>query len=67
MDHTGHENSDYDLLNSIAKASAEQGQDICWLKELMGNHLRHHWYITGGLILVFLIEVGTRIISWLTK
>ena len=42
--------NDHDLLIGLVK-------DMCWLKKIMGNHLRHHWAteltlltMVGGLI-----------------
>lgn len=32
---------DHDLL-------IELKQDLCWVKKVLGNHLRHHWMITLG-------------------
>lgn len=33
------EKTDHDILLKLEA-------DMCWLKKVMGNHLRHHWMIT---------------------
>ena len=42
--------------------------DVCWVKKILGNHLKHHWLITlaaigtamtagGALLVKFLMEM----------
>lgn len=28
--------------------------ELCHLKKVIGNHLKHHWFIEGGLLLLIL-------------
>ena len=31
--------------------------DMNWVIKLLNNHLRHHWYVTGALIVAVLILI----------
>lgn len=49
---------DHDLLIKL-------GEDICWIKKILSNHLKHHWAITlgactaaiGGVVTVIILLV----------
>lgn len=34
--------TDHDLLIQLCT-------DVCWLKKVMGNHIKHHWMLTVAL------------------
>jgi len=35
--------------------------DVCWIKKTLGNHLRHHWYVTMALLVALLGLVAAYI------
>jgi len=49
--------SDHDLLIGLAK-------DMCWLKQMMTNHFRHHWAITVVCVGALLTGIGS-FVCWL--
>ena len=46
---------------------AELKTDICWIKKMLGNHLRHHWAVTLALLGITLSSVLTLLVFMLTK
>jgi len=38
---------------------AELQVDVRWIKKTLGNHLRHHWYVTMALLVALLGLVAT--------
>jgi len=45
---------DHDLLMSVVN-------DICWIKKVMGNHLKHHWALEIGIVLALLGAIASKI------
>jgi len=49
------ESNDHDIL-------LELKTDVCWIKKIVGNHLRHHWMVTLAALAAALSSIGTLII-----
>ncbi len=46
--------SDHDMLLQLCT-------DVCWLKKIMGNHIKHHWMLT-----IVLVSAGVAALAkWL--
>jgi hypothetical protein len=53
-------NDDHDIL-------LELKGDVCWIKKILGNHLKHHWLITLGALTAAMGSIGTLIVFLLVK
>lgn len=42
---------------------AEIKTDVCWIKKIMGNHLKHHWVVTLAVITCSLCTIGSVIVA----
>ena len=45
---------DHDLLISVVK-------DVSWIKNIMGNHLKHHWGLEVALVIALLMALASKI------
>lgn len=45
---------DHDLLMEL-KA------DICWIKKMCSNHLKHHWLLEAGIVLALLGAIASKL------
>lgn len=41
--------------------------DVCWVKKILGNHLKHHWMITLAAIGTTLTLGGALLIKFLME
>lgn len=50
------------MTNDEKKLLVQVSTDICWLKKIMGNHLKHHWAVTLAVTACALSTTGSVII-----
>jgi len=46
---------------------AEFKQDLCWIKKMLENHLKHHWAVTLSLLGITFSSILTLLIFLITK
>ena len=49
-------------MDKIEERLSKIETDIGWIREIMGNHLRHHWAITLGACTAAISAIATIII-----
>jgi len=53
--------SDRELLVYLVKECAIATLDRKWIKKAQDNHLAHHWYLEGGIVLVLVLGVLSKL------